>query len=58
MKQNYVTMKKTIDDNNPKKNKVSPRKFVYIYNMTHNRKSIHIFWDSLYFEIKKEKEKK
>ena len=29
--------------------KVNPRKFVYIYYMTHNRKSIHIFWDSLYW---------
>ena len=28
---------------------MSPRKFVYIYYMTNNRKSIHIFWDSLYF---------
>ena len=29
--------------------KVSPRKFVYIYYMIRNRKSIHIFWDSLNF---------
>ena len=28
--------------------KVSPRKFVYIYYLTRNRKSIQIFWDSLY----------
>ena len=32
-------------------NKVSPRKFVYIYYSACYRKSIHIFWDSLYLWI-------
>ena len=39
--------------NENEENKVSPRKFVYIYYMTRKRKSIHIFWDSLYFMTKK-----
>ena len=30
---------------------MSPKKFVYIYYMTCNLKSIHIFWDLLYLTV-------